>query len=116
MTEEIKITAIGIRFADNDFYNTFRSLFKGILNNLEFNPTKEQVVEIVNHSIYAFYLAFQNKWKYNSRLPEKYLSISKENVYFNEEVDKYVKDKDGWDNSEFYYCSIGGEFKNFHCI
>lgn len=99
---------IGIRFADNDFYNTFMP-FMALMSKLEFEPTKEQVVEMFNSGSYMLYLAFQNKFEYeheepNRRSTEQYLKINVKQVYLNDEVTKYIEDAKSWANGEFFVC------------
>ena len=103
---------IGIRFGDNDFYNTFEPFFENIIHKLEFEPTREQVVALFNATAYGIYLAFQNRFEYTHQGdPEniiKYLRIAKESVYIGQEVEDFLAKTD-WDNGEFFY-SLDGDF------
>lgn len=104
--EAKKITAIGVRFGDNDFYNTFIPFLQAIadsgIDSYEF--TKEKFVELCHKSLVGFYLVCQNQLRYDSKHIQAYFEahVRVDNVYFNEEVDQYIKKCGGWDNSEFF--------------
>lgn len=98
---------IGIRFGDNDFYNTFIP-FLTVLGEQGIdsygNMTKEKFVELCNRSIVAFYWLYQNKcrdhWQTDHAIND-YLKITEYYVYFDEEVDTMLK-KTGQLDSDFF--------------
>jgi hypothetical protein len=112
---------IGIRFGDNDFYNTFDAFFTMMAKReLEFYPnlTKEKVVELFNRSATGLYWLYQNGLEYriNDKM-ENYLKIDINKVYFDKEVKDFIagKDKDGhaaWHNGEFFVL----EGKTFYSV
>lgn len=135
----------GVKFGDNDFFNTFSRLLpaicEGIIENNHFfkehwkdSPngiTKEYLAEVINNTSTGFYYAYQNPLLYNIKHetngkgkwenPKKYLQITPDQIYINEEVDNYIEETYGWDNSEFFYVEIyatkrGQLVPKFKCI
>lgn len=105
---EKPVTIIGIRFSDNDFINTIWAFLTcisetGIESYGDLN--KEKIVELFNRSATGLYWLVQNRLRYPSTIFETldptYLTITTKNVFLNEEVTAYVKEK-VWDNSEFH--------------
>lgn len=104
---------IGIRFANNDFYNTVTAFLRNLVNEFscswEYTPTytKEDIVELFNKSAPGLYWLCQNGLQYKTDLGvDGYLKINVNNVYFDEEVTNYTITKEGWDNLEFFYVDI----------
>lgn len=102
--------ATGIRFGDNDFVNTLLPFFQHIVANLDFEPTKEQLVKIFNESSYGFYLAFQNCFNYENEGTKDYLEIDVSRVYIGDEVTKYVTEETNFHNHDFVYVMHGGVY------
>ncbi len=102
----MKITALGIRFPDNDYINSIQAWLKVIADQeiQSYNFTsKQQIVGLFNKSIDGIYWLVQNKMRYDvSRLDASYLTITEENVYLNEEVDKYLIEQGRNLNCEFH--------------
>lgn len=103
---------IGIRFPDNDFHNTITAFleclrftglesYEGYQNN---GLNKEKIVELFNKSAAGLYWLCQNRLRYTNENfdPIKYLTISVDNVFLDEEVSNYIKEHKGWDNGEFH--------------
>lgn len=123
---KVEIKKIGIRFSDNDFYNTlygfFRVLADGVLWNHHSLPetlTKARIVQLFNSTNYALYQLYQHGFRppHHNRTEEEdqqrittWLTITEENVYFNEEVDQYVDHlrTSQCGNSEFQYFDLEG--------
>ena len=122
----MKITAIGIRFSDNDFGNSIRPwlravvesfIYKGLLDPDEsekirgWRPdylTKQYVVDLFYKTIMGFYLMYQcddhtNVEESKLELTSNYLKNHRVEVFFNEEVHNYIQENDYWDNFEFFY-------------
>lgn len=105
---------VAIDFGDNDFINTFVPLLEHVGTNLPFKPTKDQFVEIVNNLSFGFYLAFQNKFEYGQDEYEhikKYLKITKEKVYFDDEVETLINKT--FPNGECFILECGEYIKNY---
>lgn len=105
----MKLQKVGIRFTDNDFYNTMMP-FMGLLLDLGGDecPSKAKIVELFNMLAPGLYWMFQNKFQYSNTLDhrehmKKYLQIKEENVFFDNEVTQHINKVNGWDNSEFHY-------------
>lgn len=108
-------TQIGISFGDNDFTQLFKAFFDNVILKLDFEPTKEQVVELFNSSAFGLYLAFQNRFEYGDRdhnlyLKNSYLQISVDDVYFDQEITDYMNNH--FSNAEFFWTD-GRTFMTF---
>lgn len=93
-------TKLGIRFADNDFYNTLHGFFRTVADGVMWNRhdvagklTKQRVVDLFNNLAYPLYLLYQNREAedYNSfDSVAKWVIITEKDVYLDEEVDAYL--------------------------
>lgn len=119
MSEYQKIGSIGIRFPDNDFYNTFGPLVQRLVNAPKIKvpagvTLKMHLLELINSRVLHFYIAHQlplnESPKDYSAHYEKYLKLkSVDQIYLGEdEINAYIKACKGWDNHEFFYCVEGG--------
>lgn len=104
---------LAIRFSDNDFYNTMDAFFT-ILNKRGIhhyeNLSKEKIVKLFNISAPGLYWLYQKGYESNLEMEEhmsKYIQIKIDNVYIDDEVDKYIQDHNGWDNCEFFVLDNG---------
>lgn len=97
---------IAIRYADNDFINTFTPVMNCILESYrhtgEIITDKEKLCTIINEISYGMYLLFQNRFTYiDNNNTKLYLQLTSDRIMFNEEVDEYcAKLIDNWDNAE----------------
>lgn len=101
---------VGIRFGDNDFYNTLTSFLRVLLpdesfthqsNDLTF--TKARIVELFNGMGYSMYLLKQNAWRYAPGAnTAEYLKITEDKVYLDGEVDEFIDKHPTGDNGEFF--------------
>lgn len=108
---------IGIRFCDNDFYNTIIPFLRAIgdvgLDHYQFDKTKFS--KLCKYALPGFYWSCQNclrhndKWDENDYLKEdnsikRYLAENtvESRIYFDEEVAEFLKENKGWYNSEFF--------------
>lgn len=116
------LTKLGIRFPDNDFYDTMRGFLTLIsLNgadayvsakNLE--SSKKKICELFMATALEIYCVCQNKsHKYENMNLQTYFKLTSGDVFIGEEVDQYLFAAKGWDNSEFFYLD---EFGSFNCI
>lgn len=103
---------LGIKFGDNDFYYTCTAFLRVLLPDEQFTHhrandltfTKAQIVELFNGMAYSLYMLKQNAWRYPSEhlLQNKYLRITEDKVYLDDEVTKFIADHpSGW-NGEFF--------------
>lgn len=118
----LRTRKLGIRFSDNDFHTTMYAFlsYLGTVTGDDtayrdrslFSFSKKEIVILFNISAAAFYFLQQNRLSYNkpkdgvwtadvSRM-RNYLTIGEDEVFFDEEVDQYIKEHE-WDNSEFFY-------------
>lgn len=113
-----------IDFHDNDFQRTFEGILEIIrlANNekicqtdTELNLTKEQWCEVINKISYGMYLLYQNLFEYENDSTEKYLKITTDRIYLNEEVDKFIQDGRGGNYSTFVYDSTL-DYENNRCV
>lgn len=96
---------IGIKFGDNDFGSTFRTLFDIIAKEgLESyrHLDKESFVALCNRALPGIYWIAQNKMRYQSGDPASYVQIKEEQVFFDDEVAKFLKDHHGCCDSDFF--------------
>lgn len=102
---------IGIRFGDNDFYNTIIPFLRAIgdVGIDEFEFTKEKFSLLCKRSLPGFYWACQNLLRHRTGDKEhehtiRYLTENtvESRIYFDDEVDKFLKENKGWYNSEFF--------------
>jgi hypothetical protein len=116
------LTKLGIRFADNDFYNTMRGFLTlisidgvdayGSKNNPE--ALKKKICDLFMATALEIYCVCQKKsHKYDNMNLQTYFKLKTADVFVGEEVDQYLFAAQGWDNSEFFYLD---EFGNFNCI
>lgn len=111
---QTKPVVIAIRFGDNDFGPTFRSLLNSIAYSLEEGirlgnvfPTrdKEKIAKIISVAAIGHYRTCQNPYEYNETTPDsqtaRYLTIDAEKILLYEEVDEYLAEND-WDNAETF--------------
>lgn len=118
---------IGIRFSDNDFYNTLHGFFRTLADSMLWNQrdltenlTKARIVSLFNNMNYDLYQLYQNGFcppghdrteEENRQRLTAWLTIKEENVYFDEEVDSYIEEMRGPGghlNSEFQYFDLEG--------
>lgn len=103
---------IGIRFTDNDFHNTLRPFLlqmaeHGFENygNDKRPFSKELVIDLFRRCAGALYILCQNGLSYNFEhinQTTKYLETKPIEVYFDDEVKKFITDNNGWFNGEFF--------------
>jgi len=107
---------IGIRFSDNDFTSTIEAFLQAILDTgIEYyvDLDKEKIVKLFNLSAPALYWLVQNRLQYNEDWnPSTYLTISVDKVFFDDEVNEYIKNCKGWDNGEFHVLDTQTLFKS----
>lgn len=89
---------IGIQFADNDFYFTFRGFLTTLMQRgLDSFPnlTKERLADLFNTVSYSMYLLHQQRdfgFKPSDKERyEKILHIDADDIYFDDEVAAYIK-------------------------
>lgn len=109
---------LGIRFSDNDFYNTLHGFFQTFHDGITWNRhdlagklTKARIVDLYNSLIPGIYLLFQNGYRdIGHEFDPTYLKITELNVYLDEEVDDYVEELRDTQcgNSEFQYYDYHG--------
>lgn len=112
---------LGIRFADNDFYNTLHPFMTLVLDSafvgrpesserIFENVTKARVVELFNEIAFGLYMLCQNGFRYDDEKGQEhirnYLKITEKNVYLDDEVTKHIEECDSWDNGEFHYADL----------
>lgn len=95
---------IGINFGDNDFCNVAYGFLAGLKHTgIDIYQDKSKVVKVWNVAAEGLYRLYQNPFEYNHDETEgwvgKYLQIDEDDVYFDEEVDEYLKTQ--FLNSEF---------------
>jgi hypothetical protein len=120
----MKITAIGVRFSDNDFGNTIRPwlrnvvellMYKGLLNpeeserisgNKQEPLTKEYLDNLFKRTIGTFYFMYQyteNIDDVDGLITGNYLRNHPVHFFLNDEVCEYILENNQWDNGEFFY-------------
>lgn len=100
----MKLTKVAIHFPSHAYAegvsSTIVSYLKYIgsqeLDSYKFDEGKEKFVRLYNMTIFSFYLLCQNKLLFGDNeafhaLVKQYLYIEAANVFFNEEVDKLLK-------------------------
>lgn len=103
---------IGIRFSDNDFTNTFRSvltIFKEmyLYRGEDFQKlTKEKILEIVLEMAPICYKSFQSNDFDIDNNTREWVTSSRVQIFLNDEVDNYVEKNNGWDNHEFHILDL----------
>jgi len=108
---------IGIKFVDNDFYNTLKPFMEFLMKSIRENPgitlrlTKERIVEIFNSMAKPIYILCQQRtW---SPVRDDYITIDTDCVYLEKEIDKKLKTYDNWVNNDFFY--IDTDNNQFNC-
>ena len=118
-----ELRKFGIKFGDNDFYNTFSKLLPAIVEGMYDNIhkslekkeiTKEFLAELINKTATGFYYAYQNPLIYSNGsngkvfpVPYNYISnITPDIIFINEELDTFIESCEGWNNSELFCVSI----------
>ena len=109
------IKQLGIDFGDNDFYFTLIPFMKLLIPDDSTHHSlvlpswsKEQVVELFNNLAFGIYLLKQNGWRYNNSDADhahikKYLRITEEQVFIDEEVKAFMERDEGSHlNGEFF--------------
>ena len=84
--------AIGIKFGDNDFGNTFKPLLS-FISSLDRDYSKRELMQIINALAYGFYLIKQNNFEYviSKKETENYLKLSADNILQGKEVTEYIE-------------------------
>lgn len=96
---------VGIKFADNDFSHcikTFLEIIKQEGISSYRNLDKELLVSLFNKTIDSIYYLAQNKGSYPLSLPLDYLRIEVKDVFFDEEVARYLLENRDNLNCEFH--------------
>ena len=111
------MSKLGIAFGDNDFYTTIVSFLENLPDEWMAIKDKKKLVFLVNQSLFTFYIMHQNCCKYN-RLQvldkvyiehmKNYLTVNQDQIYLDDEVTDYIREQDGWDNSEFFFKTSTG--------
>lgn len=104
---------IGIRFGDNDFYNTFTGVLKflkeGYKWSCDLKFTKKQLCNLINNISMSCYIVFQNQYEYDVEHflhTKEYLHLKEDNIYIDDEVDNYLNDKNTFLNGEFHVLDL----------
>lgn len=89
---------IGIKFKDNDYTNVAYGFLAGLKHTgLDPYQTKEKVVQVWNAAAEGLYRLYQNPYEYNFYEQPgsigKYLTIDEDDVFFDKEVDEYLKNE-----------------------
>lgn len=105
------IEKLGIRFPDNDFSNTVRTVldlfsksFKILETDNPIDLVKERLKNRINASLKGVCEIVQT-YKFDDVLDEQletYLQIDSKNIFINDEVDTHIENCNGWDNFEFH--------------
>jgi hypothetical protein len=90
------VRKLGIRFGDNDFGNCITAWLRAIANvglkEYKFDNNKQKVADLFNRSMPGFYWTCQNLLEYQTDWDAgEYLNIDVDRVYFDDEVDDYLK-------------------------
>lgn len=117
---------LGIKFGDNDFYNTFTVLTRSlreVYKHTEYLPKdKKKLHFIINQLSPVMYLLGQNCYEYNGMeniedglktgenskylRTAKYLQIPISRIYVDEEVDEFLNDPNSPFNSDFHVLDL----------
>jgi hypothetical protein len=82
-------------------------ILKDEANDLTF--TKARIVELFNGMAYPLYLLKQNRWRYPGENAVHYLKITEDNVFLDDEVDKFTSENT-WYNSEFFAVDFAEQY------
>lgn len=107
----------GIKFGDNDFYNTFATMLPIVatsIYNRNRNISKEELVTLLKDCVGTFYLLGQNMYEYNHGYDDntkEYLKngISIERVFIDNEINEEVERLGCNINHEFFCCELPSE-------
>jgi hypothetical protein len=109
---------LGIRYSDNDFNNTIRGFLRTFNDGVMWNRfdlaekmTKTRVVELFNTLAPGLHILYQSGYRYPGYdFDPSNIRITEENVYFDEEVDKYLQHlrDTRCGNCEFHYYDYQG--------
>lgn len=107
----VKITQLGINFGDNDFWSTFITLLKALGSNPSFwrkEWTKEEIAKLLSDNLFSFY-QIRQCWldsyppsKESEESSRNYLEIKEYMLFFNEEVDSFIKEQCSNFNGHFF--------------
>ena len=112
---------LAIRFGDNDFSGTFVHLLENIGQSSipQSAISREELCTLINRASAGIYLIHQARWdmhrKYdwewcqvdvNKNL--EYLQIKPERILLDDEVDNYIKERNGDDNGETFVLDMTG--------
>jgi len=100
---------IAIKFGDNDFSSTFIGVLETIFEIYKYNevePTKKQLVKLINEISYGIYIARQHDYKgevnhFTAQERKIYLRINESKILIGKEVDDYLN-ADVFFNSETF--------------
>lgn len=101
---------IGIYFDDNDYSSTITAFLKCILDSGldKYDLSKENIVKLFNRSAPGLYWLFQNRLRYEDSASDtgfditKYLKITVNNVFLDDEVSEKLKTSNVWANGIFH--------------
>ena len=119
---------IAIRFGDNDFHSTFFGVLKTINEGLKYNSgcydelkieANEQIRETLTIIINELSLGCYLSWQHGNRIItddkrkyyKEYLTITKNLVYINEEVDSFMSEHSDH-NGAFFVLDSNLDHKN----
>lgn len=107
----VKITKLGIKFGDNDFWSTFIALLKVLGSNPSFwrkDWTKKEIAKLLSDNVFSFYQIGQY-WldsyppsKESEESSRKCLEIKEYMLFFNDEVDSFIKEHCSNFNYDFF--------------
>lgn len=100
---------IGIKFPDNDFYNTIRTFLVLLVVSEPSDLTKAKIVEMFNFCAPAMYVLGQSRdYTFDDHLKD-YLRIEERHVYLDDEIDTMSSE---WNNGEFTWIEKDGQIYN----
>lgn len=97
---------IAVRFSDNNFGNTFNGVMRTLYDAYKFSgylpQEHKEIKDIVNSLSPVCYRIYQDYDGRDDGYLQDYLMIKESQVMVGDEVDAYIKECDGWDNSETF--------------
>lgn len=103
----------GVKFGDNDFYNTFAKLLPDIAESIFHRRdgiiSKLELCKLINLGITGYYYVNQNPLVYKMTdwyNTLDYLKVKEEQIYIDEELNDLLKDKSYHHNGELFCVTL----------
>lgn len=118
----MKECAIAIYFGDNDFITGCEAWLQNLCSSHRAmtrihkgtrDEARKYIKELFDKSATGIYWLRQNCLEYDSPNIEAYFKIPEKRIFFDEEIQEYLKTNGAWQNSEFFIVSYKWHKDNY---